>query len=318
MKFTFLGTSAGRPTRDRNLSALALTVENEQGWHLFDCGEATQHQILKSSLKSGSLKNIFITHLHGDHYYGLLGLIDSFKMDNRRDELNIYAPKGLREFLECALNISFEKLGFILKIKEFKSYDEFEFEKFSIKILPLYHSKESFAFYIKEYDKSNSLDEEKLKRDGLQPSKLYGEIKKGKAVFQNDRVYKPDDYFLDPVKGRRVMICGDNAKPEILKEYLYDIDLLVHEATYTKDVYENLPVKVLHSTALDVGRVAKETNVKNLIITHISPRYNDRGNYPLKLLEDEVKLNYEGIFFIAYDFANYYLDRFGVLKQEAP
>ncbi len=224
----------------------------------------------------------------------------------------------LREFLECTMEISFEKLGFMLKIKEFKSYDEFEFEKFSIKVLPLYHSKESFAFYIKEYDKSNSLDEEKLKRDGLQPSKLYGEIKRGREVFVKGKLYNPSDYFLDPVKGRRVMICGDNAKPELLKEYLYNIDLLIHEATYTKDVYENLPVKVLHSTALDVGKVAKEANVKNLIITHISPRYNDRGNYPLKLLEDEVRLNYKGSFFIAYDFAKYCLDRFGALKPVTP
>ena len=316
MKFIFLGTSAGRPTRDRNLSALALSMENEQGWYLFDCGEATQHQILKSSLKSGNLKNIFITHLHGDHYYGLLGLIDSFKMDNRRDDLNIYAPKGLKKFLECALDISFEKLGYKLKVIEFESYDKFKFEKFSIKVLPLYHSKESFAFYIKEYDKSNSLDEEKLKKDGLQPSKFYGEIKKGREVFVNGKLYKPSDYFLDPIKGRRVMICGDNAKPELLKEYLNNIDLLVHEATYTKDVYENLPVKVLHSTALDVGKVAKEANVKNLIITHISPRYNDRGNHPLKLLGDEVRLNYGGNFFIAYDFAQFYLDHFGALKEE--
>ncbi len=296
-----------------------MSVENEQGWYLFDCGEATQHQILKSSLKSGSLKNIFITHLHGDHYYGLLGLIDSFKMDNRKDDLYIYAPYGLKKFLECALDISFEKLGYKLIVKEFKSYEKFKFDKFSIKVLPLYHSKESFAFYIKEYDKSNSLNEEKLKRDGLQPSKLYGEIKRGKEVFENGKLYKPSDYFLDPIKGRRVMICGDNAKPELLKEYLKDIDLLVHEATYTKEVYENLPVKVLHSTAFDVGRVANEANVKNLIITHISPRYNDQGKYPLNLLEDEVRLNYKGNFFIAYDFAHFFLDRFGMcIKEESP
>lgn len=316
MKFIFFGTSAGKPTRDRNVSGLALSCENEQGWYLFDCGEATQHQILKSSFKSGGLKNIFITHLHGDHYYGLLGLIDSLKMDNRRDDLNIYAPKGLKEFLKCALNISFEKLGYNLKIKEIKSYDKFEFEKFSIKILPLYHSVESFAFFIKEYDKSNSLNEEKLKKDGLLPSKLYGELKKGKKVVKNGRVYKPKDYFLDTIKGRRVMICGDNAKIEIIKEYLQNIDLLIHETTYTKDIYENLPVKVLHSTAFDVGRVAQEVNVKNFIATHISPRYNDKGKYPLKLLENEIRQNYKGNFFIAQDLKSYFLSRSGVLKPE--
>jgi ribonuclease Z len=316
MNFLFLGTSAGRPTKERNVSALALTMENEHGWYLFDCGEATQHQILKTSLKNGRLKSIFITHLHGDHYYGLLGLIDSFKMDNRRDDLFIYAPKGLRDFLECTMDISLKKLGFKLEIIEFKEYDEYEFEKFSIKILPLYHSVDSFAFFIKEYDKSNSLDEEKLKRDGLLPSYLYGELKKGKEVWQNGRCYKPKDYFLDIKKGRRVIICGDNAKPEILKDYLKGIDLLIHEATYTKEVYKNLPVKVLHSIAYDVGKTANESNVKNLIITHISPRYHDNGKFPLKLLEDEIRQNYKGRFFIAEDLQSYRLDHSGALKME--
>lgn len=314
MNFLFLGTSAGRPTKERNVSALAFTMENEHGWYLFDCGEATQHQILKSPLKSGGLKDIFITHLHGDHYYGLLGLIDSFKMDNRKESLSIYAPKGLKDFLNCAMDISFEKLGFKLQVIEFKEYDDFEFEKFSIQILPLYHSVDSFAFFIKEYDKSNSLDEEKLKKDGLMPSPLYGELKKGKEVFQNGKCYKPKDYFLDPIKGRKVVICGDNAKPEILKDHIKDIDLLIHEATYTKEVYENLPVKVLHSTAYDVGKIAKESNVKNLIVTHISPRYHNAGKYPLKLLEDEIRQNYKGKFFIAEDLQSYRFDGQAILR----
>jgi len=318
MKFLFLGTSAGRPTRQRNVSALALSMENEEGWYLFDCGEATQHQILKSSLKSGGLKNIFITHLHGDHYYGLLGLIDSFKMDNRKDELNIYAPKGLRGFLNCALDISFEKLGYRLNITEFEAYEEFRFGKFSIKVLPLYHSVESFAFYVKEYDKSNSLDEEKLKNDGLMPSELYGELKRSREVCVDGKIYHPKDYFLEPIKGRQAVICGDNAKPEMLEKHIKGVDLLIHEATYTKEVYENLPVKVLHSTAYDVGKMAQKTGVKNLIVTHISPRYHDKGKYPLKLLEDEIRQNFKGNFFIARDFDSFFLYRFGVLEEESP
>ncbi len=316
MKFVFLGTGAGKPTKQRNLSALAFIMENENGWYLFDCGEATQHQILKSPLKSGSLKNIFITHLHGDHYYGLLGLIDSFKMDNRKDDLTLYVPNGLREFLNCTMDISPDKLGYKLQIIEFKAYNEFKFDKFVLKVLPLYHSIESFAFFIKEYDKSNTLNEVKLNKDGLKPSPLYSKLKQGKIVYQNGKKYIPQDYFLDPVPGRKVVICGDNAKPEILKNYMKDIDLLIHEATYTKEVYKNLPIKVLHSTACDVGKAAHDLNAKNLIVTHISPRYHNKGKYPITLLEDEIRLNYKKNFFIADDLDSYRLDRFGSLVKE--
>ncbi len=309
MKFTFLGTSAGKPTRDRNVSAMAFSIENENGWTLFDCGEATQHQILRSELKSGGLRDIFITHLHGDHYYGLLGLIDSFKMENRKKPLALYVPKNLKYFLLNCMDTSFEKLGYELNVIEFKEHQIFKFEKYLIKVLPLVHSVESFAFLVQEHDKSDKIDEEKLKKDGLLPSKAYGDIKKGIDIAVNGKVYKAKEYLLKPIKGRRVIIAGDNSRPEILGEYLEDLDLLIHESTYTKEIYDNLPVKVLHTTAFEIGRVAQKYRVKNLIVTHISPRYNDKGIYPLKLIEDEVRLNYKGNFWIAEDFLAFCLKR---------
>ena len=120
MQLTFFGTSAGKPTKERNVSALGLKLEQEGKWYLFDCGEATQHQMMRSSLSIGKLDTIFITHLHGDHYYGLPGLLGTKKLDKAFRPLNIYGPQGIRKFLECVMDVSAEHLGYRLKIIEYE------------------------------------------------------------------------------------------------------------------------------------------------------------------------------------------------------
>ena len=161
MKLTFLGTSAGKPTKERNVSALALEFDQESKWYLFDCGEGTQRQIMQSRLSTGKLDSIFITHLHGDHYYGLPGLLSTKKLDMALNPLTVYGPQGIKKFLDCALDVSEKHLKYTLNIIEYKPQEELAFDKFSLKILPLIHSKESVAFYIKENDISNRLDEKK-------------------------------------------------------------------------------------------------------------------------------------------------------------
>jgi len=300
-ELTFLGTGAGRPTKERNVSAVGLSLEQESGWYLFDCGEGTQRQIMYSGLSSGKLETIFITHLHGDHYYGLPGLLDSRKMDRITKALTIYGPKGIERFLNCVMDTSLEKLGYELHIIEYEQGEQFGFKHFSLKVLPLHHSIESSAFYIKEYTVSNKLDEEKLRAAGLPPSPLYGELKQGREVIFGGKSYYPEAYLLDPIEGRSLIIAGDNSQPEILGSYLDDLDLLVHECTYTQEVYDHLPVKILHSTARDLGKTAQAHRVKNLIATHISPRYRSEGKYTLDMIKDEIRDNYRGNVWIAED-----------------
>jgi ribonuclease Z len=314
VKITFLGTSAGRPTRERNVSAIALSLEQEGRWYLFDCGEGTQHQIMKSSLSSGKLESIFITHMHGDHYYGLPGLLDSRKMDRVTRPLTIYGPKGITQFLNCVLDISREKLGYDLHIIEYENNQLFGFDHFSLKILPLNHSIESHAFFIKEHTISNKLNEEKLRSEGLKPSPLYGELKQGRPVVYRGKTYDPDTFLLDPIKGRSLIIAGDNSNPEILGDYLDDLDLLIHECTYTQEVYDHLPVKVLHTTARELGICAEKRGVKNLIATHISPRYHAGSKYPIEMIGNEIRENYRGILFIANDLDSYRLKRDGSME----
>ena len=315
MQLTFLGTSAGKPTKERNVSALALEFDQDNKWYLFDCGEATQHQIMQSRLSIGKLDTIFITHLHGDHYYGLPGLLSSKKLDKALRPLNIYGPKGIKKFLECVLDVSEEHLGYRLKITEFEAEETFVFDKFSLKVLPLVHSVESFAFYIKENDISNRLDEEKLRAIGLEPSPPYGELKKGRSITFKGEKLEPMVFMLDPILGRTLIIAGDNSTPDILGKYLEDLDLLVHECTYTQETYDNLPVKVLHTTAKDLGIAVQATHVKNLIANHINPRYNKNSTMGVEMIYDEIKCAYEGKLFIANDFDVYHLGRDSVIEK---
>ncbi len=316
MKLTFLGTSAGKPTKERNLSALALEFEQDNKWYLFDCGEATQRQIMQSRLSIGKLDTIFITHLHGDHYYGLLGLLATKKLDAALKPLRLYGPKGIRKFLECALDISEEHLGYVLNIIEFTSGEEFLFEKFSMKILPLVHSIESVAFYIKENDISDKLNEEKLRAVGLEPSPLYGELKRGKRITIQNRELDPKSFMLEPVVGRSLIIAGDNSTPSVLGSYLENLDLLVHECTYTQEVYNHLPVKVQHTTAIDLGRTAQEKRVKNLIANHINPRYSKNSPLDVEMICNEIRSSYRGGLFVANDFDVYYLGRDRRIRKE--
>ena len=311
MQLTFLGTGAGKPTKERNVSALGLQFEQDSKWYLFDCGEATQHQIMRSRLSVGKLDTIFITHLHGDHYYGLPGLLSSKVLDKSVRPLTVYGPKGIRAFIECSLDISLAHLGYELRIIEYEAEECFVFDRFSVKVLPLVHSVESYAFYIKENDVSNRLDEGKLRAIGLEPSPLYGELKKGRSITFEGKALDPKAYMLDPVPGRRVIIAGDNSEPSVLGQYLQGLDLLVHECTYTQEVYDNLPVKVLHTTARELGRAAEERGVKNLIATHINPRYGKNSRLGIETVHNELKEHYKGRFFIANDFDRYLVERKG-------
>ncbi len=315
MQLTFLGTSAGKPTKERNVSALALEFDQDNKWYLFDCGEATQHQIIRSRLSIGKLDTIFITHLHGDHYYGLPGLLSTKKLDTAFRPLNIYGPKGIKKFLECALDISPEHLGYILKIIEFEDEETFVFDKFSLKVLALEHSIESFAFYIKENDISNKLNEKKLRAIGLEPSPLYGELQRGRSITFQGKKLEPNAFILDPIPGRSLIIAGDNSAPAVLGRYLEDLDLLVHECTYTQEVYDNLPVKVLHTTAKELGTVVQEKHVKNLITNHINPRYNKNSTMGVEMIYNEIKRGYEGKLFIADDFDVYRLGRDNIIEK---
>jgi ribonuclease Z len=253
--------------------------------------------------------------MHGDHYYGLPGLLSSKALDTAFRPLAVYGPKGIKKFLECTLDVSFENLGYELKIIEFEAKETFMFNKFSLKILALEHSIESFAFYIKENDIDNKINEKKLRSIGLEPSPLYGELQRGNSVIYEGKELKAVDFTLEPIVGRSLIIAGDNCSPDILGKYLDDLDLLVHECTYTQEDYDRLQVKVLHTTAKELGAVVQKRNVKNLIASHINPRYSKNSTMGTEVIYNEIKDHYKGRLYIAEDFDVYRLDRNSIVKK---
>lgn len=318
MIITFLGTSAGKPSKDRNLSAVVLRYEQKKEWYLIDCGEATQFQIMKSNYKLGQLTKIFITHLHGDHCYGLPGLLSSRILEEITTPLEIYGPIGIKEYLESIKKLTKNKLLDNIKIIEIcdksdttychkNNVTKFDFDTFDVEVVPLDHGITSFAYCFYEHQSSGSLDIKKLESIGVFPGKTYGDLKKGKTLFLEDGTkIEPKEFLLEPIRGRRVIIAGDNCKPDILANRLNDIDLLIHEATFTQEVFDNLKVKVKHTTGKQLAIVAQNSGLKNLICTHISPRFTKKD---IKLLDKELKKYFKANYFIANDFDTFSLDK---------
>ena len=314
MFITFLGTSAGKPTLLRNLSAVALQYEQKNDWYLIDCGEATQHRIMQSNLRLGKLTKIFITHLHGDHLFGLPGLLASRSMEEIRIPLEIYGPKGIKRFIETVRDTTKHKIMDNCTINEFDEEGAiYSFDTFDVKVIPLDHSISSFAFAFFEYPSSPNIDVDKLKKEGIAPGRIYGEIKKGKNITLEDgRVIDSKEYLLEPIRGRRVIIAGDNCDPLCIGEDLRDLDLLVHESTYTQKVFDNLEKKVKHTRAKDLALAAKEYGVRYLIATHISPRYMHepkKTDKNISLMKNEILEHYGKSFYIANDLDVFKIDK---------
>lgn len=315
MRIVFLGTSAGKPTKHRNVSALAINFENQKNWMLFDCGEATQHQILKiPGLTLSKISHIFITHLHGDHIYGIFGLLASRSMIEDCSKLTIYGPKNIKALIEAVLKYTQLNLSFELEIVEVEPDTTYEFDKFKIYTTLLSHSITTFSYTIIENDKPGRLDVEKLKKEGIPEGKIYADIKKFDKVIYKNRVLYSKDYLKEPKKGRVVIIGGDNDNPYIFEDVLKKtgyIDLLIHEATYTQDVYENLGVKIKHSTAKNVAIAASKLKIKNLILTHFSTRYTESHNKEklnIEMILKEAKKYYKKRVFLANDFDEFELN----------
>jgi ribonuclease Z len=209
------------------------------------------------------------------------------------------------------MDTSEEHLGYKLEIIEIEANTAFSFDKFSLKVLPLMHSVESFAYFLKEHDITNKLDEPKLRQEGLKPSPLYGELKRGNNIIHEGKTFISKEYMLSPITGRSCIIAGDNSEPDVMGEYLDNLDLLVHESTYTQEVYDALPTKFLHTTAKELGETAQKHHVKNLIATHISARYSQGGSHTTQMIYDEIKASYNGKCFVANDFDIFYLPKDG-------
>lgn len=287
MEMLFLGTGSGVPSKDRNVSAMALMLLQEQNsiW-LFDCGEATQHQILRTSIKPRKINKIFITHMHGDHIFGLPGFLSSRSFQGGDNLLTVYGPIGIKEYIETSLKVSGTHLSYPLSVIEFSEGKLFEDEQFTVNVKKLDHGIESFGFRIVERDKPGELLADKLQKIGIQPGPIYQQIKEKDTVkTENGHIIYRNQFLGPDKKGRILSILGDTRSTEDFSEFVEESDVLVHEATFG-GVKEELAHDYFHSTTKQAASLAKAGNVKRLVMTHISSRYQT-DDY--QMLLDEAK-----------------------------
>ena len=275
MELQFLGTGAGVPAKMRNVSSIALKLLDERNeiW-LFDCGEATQQQILNTTIRPGKIKKIFITHLHGDHIFGLPGLLTSRSFQGGEDELIVYGPKGIKRFIDASISVSYSKLSYPLKVIEFEEDGVlFSDQQFKVEAMKLEHGIPSYGFRITEADQIGELKADELKALGVPFGPVFGRLKRGEVVTLEDgRVIDGKDYVSEDIKGRIVVICGDTRFTPKSITLAQNANVLVHEATYEADK-EKTARQHFHSTSKQAATIALEANVQQLYLTHISARY---------------------------------------------
>lgn len=278
MELEFLGTGSGQPSKFRNVASIALRLLDERNavW-LFDVGEATQHQILKTTIRPRKIEKIFISHLHGDHIFGLPGLLSSrsFQGADKNEPLTIYGPKGVRSFVTAALRVSETHLSYPINYVELEEGVIFEDEIFKVIAEPLRHRIAAWGFRVEEKPHPGELLIDKVKADKIPSGPVYGQLKAGETVTLEDgRVVNGKDYLGPAQPGRVITIIFDTMPAEAEYSLAKDADVLVHEATYGMSKEEGKMARAHgHSTSRDATNLAKKAGVKKLILTHISARY---------------------------------------------
>lgn len=275
LTLTILGSSSALPTSKRFSTAQVINMLER--FFLIDCGEGTQIQMRKFKIPFGKINNIFISHLHGDHFFGLLGLISTFNLIGRENDLNIYCPADLENILNCQFNYFENNLSFKI-IYHPLNFDNpeiiYEDNKLTVKSFPLKHKIPTCGFLFEEKQKPRNIIKEKIEQLHISIKDIV-KIKQGDDfVANNGKIYKNEDLTLPPVKPLSFAYCSDTAYYEDVVPIINNVDLLYHEATFMNDMRERAK-QTFHSTTIDAATIAKKSNVKQLIIGHFSARYKD-------------------------------------------
>jgi ribonuclease Z len=276
MDLYFLGTGAGLPSKNRNVSAIALSFVPENGgiW-LFDCGEGTQQQILHAPIKIHRIDKIFITHLHGDHIYGLPGLLGTRGFQGATHPISIYGPPGIAKFIEVSLSVSRTHLPYKLVIHEVSAGRIYQDDQYQVETASLEHGISSWGYRITETDRPGRLDVAELQALGVQSGPIYGRLKRGETVQLDDgRIIDGARFRSAAQPGRIITILGDTRKCDAAIRLAQNADVLVHEATFDPARLA-LAQAYYHSTSEEAAQVAREAQVHALILTHVSSRYDD-------------------------------------------
>ncbi len=308
MQITFLGTSSGVPTRSRNVSSVALRLPQRAELWLFDCGEGTQHQILRSDLKISQLSRIFVTHMHGDHIFGLMGLLASCGLAGNVEKIDIYGPSGLNEYLQAASRYSHTHFSYPIKVHTVQPGVIYEDGEFTVSCGLLHHRITAFGYRVTEKDRTGRFDIEKAKALEIPAGPIYGQLKRKETVTLEDgRVINGAELCGPTEIGRKIAYCTDTVYCDGAVQLAKDADVLIHEATFAHQDAE-MAFQRLHSTTTMAAQTAYGAGVRKLIMTHFSPRYAPGNSIELKDLLKEAKAIFPQTI-MAHDFMVYDVPR---------
>lgn len=273
MKLIFLGTSGSIPTPQRGLPAVALKREREL--LLFDCAEGTQRQMTRAKLSPLKLDAIFITHLHGDHFLGLAGLVQTMSLMDRERKLEVYCPRGEGERIERYLQIPHYTLTFEVAVRELELGEEIKRRGYRILTSDVEHSVPSLAYALVEDQRPGKFYPEKAVALGVKPGPDFSRLKSGESIKLRDGSVVKSKQVMGPTRpGRKIVYAGDTRPCESIAKLARDADVLIHDCTLDDELADKA-AESAHSTPSEAAEVAKRANVKQLVLLHVSPRYKD-------------------------------------------
>ena len=290
MKLTILGCYAATPRTFTNPTSQVLEIRNRL--FLVDCGEGTQVQLRKNKIKFSAINHIFISHLHGDHFYGLIGLISTFNLLNRATNLTIYGPIGIEDIVKLQLKHSNSWPQYTLNFVVLESKESqiiYEDDKVVVKTIPLKHRVYTNGFLFQEKIKERKLNVEAVLKYNIDKC-YFQNIKNGKDItLENGAIIPNKDLTFDPEKPKSYAFCSDTIYNENIVPILKDVDYLYHETTFLESEAE-LAKKTMHTTAIEAAKIAKLSNVKQLILGHYSTRYSS-----IELFKTEAQTIFENV-----------------------
>ncbi|MCP8307876.1 MAG: ribonuclease Z [archaeon] len=275
MRLVFLGTSSSVPTIERGLPSIAIMRGNEL--LLFDAGEGTQRQMVKAGLGFNRKTKIFITHFHGDHILGLLGILQTMSMLNRDRSLDIYGPRGIIGFLKH--NIRYLKFGltFQINVNEVKEGIVVNEKDYCVKACLAEHSVRTYSYLLEEHDRPGVFYPEKALKLGIPKGILWSKLQNGESIKLGDKIVTPDQVLGPRRPGRKIGISGDTRPNAKLSMFFSKADVIIFDSTYG-DEYSDKAKENMHSTCVEAAQLAKDSGANLLILTHFSARYEDVSN----------------------------------------
>ncbi len=277
LSVTFLGTSAARPTVERNVSGVALVREGET--LLFECGEGTQRQMMRYGV-SFALSEIFFTHFHADHFLGVIGLIRTLGLQGREEPMRLYGPRGAKKVLTQAISLGVERVPFEVAVTEVKAGDviretgNVKRDAYDIHVFGTEHGGGSVGYALKEHERRGRFDVEKARAAGIPEGPLWGKLSKGEPIELADGRKLTADGFVGPKRsGRLVVFTGDTRPCASVVDASQGADLLIHEATFGEEEKERAK-ETGHSTAQEAAQVALAAKARRLVLSHVSARYS--------------------------------------------